>query len=96
MFSINYAALQMTPRNTDATRRFAVRSTPSALLQTNKASFGPINPAKGFRLPQAESSHTEVAPRGTHLIQYLVECLRHVVPFSRFWMGCAHGTAGLR
>jgi hypothetical protein len=69
---------------------------PPGLHQTRKAGFGPINPAKGFRLLQAESSHTEVTPRGLYLVQQLVECLRDVVIFGRFFMDSAHGAAVLR
>jgi hypothetical protein len=75
----------------DATRRFVVRSTLSRLLQTSKVSFGSINSAKGFGLPQAESSHKEVTPRGLHLVQNLVERLRNIILFSWFWMDSAHG-----
>jgi hypothetical protein len=52
------------------------------LRQISNASFGSINPAKGFRLLQAEASHTEVTPRGLHLIQHLVDCLRNAVLFG--------------
>jgi len=69
---------------------------PSGLHQTGKAGLGPINPAKGFRLLQAESGDTEVTPRCLHLVQHLVEGLRNIVLFNWFWMDSAHGAAEQR
>jgi hypothetical protein len=66
------------------------------LHQTRDVSFGSINPAKDFRLLEAEASHAEVAPRGLHLVQHMVDCLSNIVLFSWFWMDSAHGAAGLR
>ena len=39
-------------------------------------------------------SHTEIKPRGPHLIQHLVDCFRNVVLFSLLWMDSAHGDGG--
>ena len=52
------------------------------LHQIKQVGFGLINPAKGFRLLQAEASHMEVTPRGPHLAQHMVDCLRNIVLFS--------------
>jgi hypothetical protein len=56
------------------------------LPQISKASFGSINPVKGFRLLEEKASHAEVTPRGLHLVQHMVDCLSNIVPFSWFWM----------
>jgi hypothetical protein len=56
-----------------------------ALHQISKAGFGSIDPAKSFRLLQAEASHPEVTPRGLQLVQYMVDCVRNLVLF-----GCRH------
>jgi hypothetical protein len=66
------------------------------LHQISKARFGSINPAKGFRLLEAEASHAEVTSGGIHLVQHLVNCRSNIVPFSWFGMDSAHGAAGLR
>jgi hypothetical protein len=55
------------------------------LHQISKAGFGSINPAKGFRLLQAEASHPEVTLRGLQLVQYMVDCVRNLALF-----GCPH------
>jgi hypothetical protein len=52
------------------------------LHQISEAGFGSINPAKGFRLLQAEARHTEVTPRGLYLVQQLIDCLRNIALFS--------------
>jgi hypothetical protein len=52
------------------------------LHQISKVSFGLINPAKRFRLLEAEASDAEVAPRGLHLVQHMVDCRGSNVPFS--------------
>jgi hypothetical protein len=53
-----------------------------ALHQIKQAGFRSINPAKGFRLLQAEASHLEVTTRGPHLAQHMVDGLRNIVLFS--------------
>jgi hypothetical protein len=56
----------------------------TGLHQISKSSFGLINPAKSFRLLEAEPSHAEVPPRGIHLVQHVVNCLGNIVLFSWF------------
>jgi len=63
------------------------------LRQISKAGFGSINPAKGFRLLQAEASYTEVTPCGLHLVQHMVDRLCNAILFSRFWMDSTHDAA---
>ena len=80
-------------RSFNARMRRVVAFAVLGLRQFSNASFSSINPANGFRLLQAEASHTEVTPRGPHLIQHLVDCLRNVVLFSEFWMDRDGGPA---
>jgi hypothetical protein len=54
------------------------------LHQIGKVSFGLINPAKGFRLLEAEASDAELTPRGLHLVQHMVDCLGNIDLFSWF------------
>jgi hypothetical protein len=67
---------------------------PGLYHQTSNANFGSIKPAKGFRLVDTEASHAEVTPRGVDLAQQMVDCLSNILDW--FWMGFAHGAAGLR
>jgi len=53
-----------------------------ALHQIKQAGFRSINPAKGFRLLQAEASHLEVTTRGPHLAQHMVDRLSNIVLVS--------------
>ena len=57
------------------------------LRQISKAGFGSINPAKGFRLLQAEASHAEVTLRRLHLMQHMEDCLCNIVVFRDFAQG---------
>ena len=57
------------------------------LHQVSKISFGAINPAKSFRLLQAEASHAEVTLRRLHLMQHMEDCLCNIVVFRDFAQG---------
>ncbi|WP_458192171.1 hypothetical protein [Bradyrhizobium sp. UFLA05-153] len=61
----------------------------SGLHQISKGGFGSIYSAKHFCLPHAEAGYGEVTPRGLHLVQHKIDCLRDIVPGH----GAAHGAA---
>ncbi|UQR65097.1 hypothetical protein LRP30_07535 [Bradyrhizobium sp. C-145] len=47
--------------------------------QIIESGCGSIYFAKGFGLLEAEARHTEVTPRGLHLVQRTIDCLGNIV-----------------